>query len=1092
MNRVELKKSLNEFLGSIPEAIISRGWSYFRDGRVLLDGKTDRQQSFLVSGGDEYQVTFTLPGSGGKSGKLRAGCNCPAAKPCKHQVAAAFFVIHSLDGEQMEEMRNREVSPERPYFHLQVHTRKRHLTLAGSEDMEVSVQKRLQLADVRKALGPEFFRKEADIFSPGKTARRPFILDLLKKLPGDMIRIQDEKGKELVYKGVASPFMEASLFRSPEEESVRQSGALKLPPLVRLQAFVDDRRTKKRRGYPEHPFRLEKGVDGKSEVTFFEIPDRSLSFYASEGIPLEYDHFLKLMGKEGAPEILLEGEFPVPCIHGPFPAVEIRLDPASEEEPILQVRSSFRYFEEEPSHTPVIGEAGSDGKGAKETKKKKPVQSKGKQAVQENGNDPEVDTGIFQDVQELELLETQNRVASFPLKNPGKIRIDSDQPSHFLDLDGNIARRNIAEEARIFNLWRERGLSSNAEREIRSARFRGLFFDEIPEIISMGIPVYLETGILELAIQKARQIAFQVGHSSGINWFDGKFLIQGLDEKETATAINAFRMGRRFFKDSNGKWVHVQDIGLEKALRTVEDLGLKLGKEGIIGEISPGALFALERELEVRSEGLKVETREKFLQWSHLKTGNFQVPPGFQANLRPYQLEGASFFLDRHRVGMGGILADDMGLGKTVQALAFLNRLFVESDPESNSKSRGPYLIVAPVAALSVWEGEANRFAPELPVTVWHGSTRKDETFPESGAVITSFGVLTKDIDLLKKLDFETIIIDEAQFAKNYLSKISRALRELQTKTIFCLTGTPMENHATELWALVDLILPGYLGSRRLFHARYRKPDEDVIAKLRRRLSPVLLRRRRSEVLNELPEKSVQNLVVPMTRTQSILYESVRQEAQEALSKAGNHYLMTMLPYLTRLRRIACHPGLDRAGEGEDPTDSGKLSLLLDQLEEIESSASGILVFSQFTDVLDLFQASLKARNTDFFRIDGSTTAAKRADQVKRFQAGEKQYFLISLKAGGSALTLHRADTVIHLDPWWNPAVEEQATARAHRMGQQRNVFVYRYISEGSVEEKVVHLQEKKKKLFEDVLDHPESGAKGSISREEILALLDM
>ncbi len=345
------------------------------------------------------------------------------------------------------------------------------------------------------------------------------------------------------------------------------------------------------------------------------------------------------------------------------------------------------------------------------------------------------------------------------------------------------------------------------------------------------------------------------------------------------------------------------------------------------------------------------------------------------------------------------------------------------------------------------------------------------------------------------------MVVDEAQFAKNHLSLAANSLRKLQTKTFFCLTGTPLENHLGDLWSLLDLILPGYAGSRKSFLSRFKNPDKESLDLLRKKLSPVLIRRRRSEVLTELPPRSDENIVIPMEKEQALLYEATRMEAVLVLQNAGRDYLMKMLPYLTKLRRIACHPDLGKTKAAQtinqlkkdtpkNLSASGKFSWFTEEKEKLESSSEGILVFSQFTDVLDLFEKLLTNSGSSWFRIDGTTPAKKRTESVKRFQEGEGRYFLISLKAGGSALTLNRADTVIHLDPWWNPAAEEQATARAHRMGQKNRVMVYRYISEGTIEEKVVKLQEIKRNLFRDVLDHPEAAGASSVSRAELEELL--
>ena len=328
--------------------------------------------------------------------------------------------------------------------------------------------------------------------------------------------------------------------------------------------------------------------------------------------------------------------------------------------------------------------------------------------------------------------------------------------------------------------------------------------------------------------------------------------------------------------------------------------------------------------------------------------------------------------------------------------------------------------------------------------------------------------------------------MDEAQNVRNARTAVARALHQMHARSVFCLTGTPLENHLVDFWALMDLSVPGLLGTRQSFLRRF-DSNPDRIALLRKLTSPFLLRRTKDRVIKELPRKTEIESFLPMERRQAIIYESVREEAVERLKEAGKEYLMRMLPYLMRLRRIACHP--DTGNTDCDPLDSGKFGYLKELLMEIESGDSAALIFRQFTDVLDIAGKLLDSLGFPFFRIDGSTSRPQREKQVHLFQSGERSFFLISLKAGGTALTLHRADRVIHLDPWWNPAAQSQATDRAHRIGQTRNLFVYRLYSKDTVEERVLELQTKKKALFNSLFTE-ESSAASTISREELIRML--
>lgn len=1049
---------MNRFLSQVEEPTLSRGWRYFREDRVEPAESEEKSYQFLVFGSEPYSVSFyPVPGRG----YIVPSCNCPAPKPCKHMVAAAFYSTHRMD-EQIDS-KVAGAPPEKPYFVLHLDTGTGRMELAVPEHGLHGLSESLQFKDVRKHLGKNFFEDHWQMLYEYRSSRKSAILEMIRKLPTDMISVFDEGGNSLQFESIRRPDLKVIVPRSAREYAQIQSrGKHKTPYPVRIQAFHVDAKSKKSKRYPEFQFVIEK-INGsrRKKVSFLSIEDVDLHNFVSFSAFCEYDEFLKLLGQWRDYDLSFDEKFQFPVTFGPFLEVTIRLDPEFMEEPVLSVLAEVCYREAEQV-----------------TSKKTATNWK-----RDLSELPE----SYGMLRAFSSRQDESSQARFLFWKPTDTQLNAYRDIHLLDEEGCIAKRDFAEEMRLHQLWRQKEIPQNPERTIRSNRFRALFFEQIPAMLEVGAAVYIESEILDLAVSKARSIFFNITSGSGVDWFEGAVKIEGLSDREMVAAIEAFKAGKDFIKGETGEWINIKEIGIERIFEAVKDMGLTIRKDGTVSGISAGSLVALEKEIDLRTKDLKKRTRETLLQWSNTKAVPFKILPGFKARLRPYQKQGAAFMLERHRSGAGGILADDMGLGKTVQTLAVLHNL---SEGASARKPR--FLVVCPTAALGVWAQEAQRFAAGLSVTIWHGSSRKGEKLPTSGLVVTSFGVLVKDREMLEKVHFESIIVDEAQFAKNHLSVTARSLRTLKTKTIFCLTGTPMENHATELWALLDLILPGYAGTRKAFQARYKNPDGEALASLRKRLSPVLLRRRREEVLTELPEKTVQDIAVPMTEKQIVAYEALRREAKEVLENAGSDYLMLMLPYLMRLRRIACHPGLDKSAHKTSLDESGKFNFFLEQKEEIESSSGGILVFSQFTDVLDLFEDLLKKDESEYFRLDGSTPAKKRTEWVKRFQNGERKYFLISLKAGGSALTLHRANTVIHLDPWWNPAVEEQATARAHRMGQTRNVFVYRYISKGSVEEKVVFLQNKKRKLFHDLLDHPDSSKSRRISKEDIMDLLEM
>ena len=450
-------------------------------------------------------------------------------------------------------------------------------------------------------------------------------------------------------------------------------------------------------------------------------------------------------------------------------------------------------------------------------------------------------------------------------------------------------------------------------------------------------------------------------------------------------------------------------------------------------------------------------------------------PVGLRAELRPYQLAGWRWlrFLAEHE--LGGVLADDMGLGKTVQTLAM-----VESGRESAGDVR-PSLIVCPTSLVSNWRSEARRFCPELRVMMHHGASRTDsgERLGSADLVITSYPILVRDAALLAEVGFRVVVLDEAQHIKNPRTQVAMAACALKAGARFCLTGTPMENHLGELWSLFQFALPGFLGSREQFTTVYRTPIEKLGNQARRealaqRIAPVFLRRTKQEVLGELPPKIETVQRIPLTPEQADLYESVRasmdRRIHEEIDRCGlARSRIMILDALLKLRQVCCHPALLKGVTAGQQAPSAKLDALLETVQAMAAAGRRMLVFSQFTEMLRLIAARLDDGKLPYLMLTGESK--NRGALVDSFQRGTASVFLISLKAGGTGLNLTAADTVIHYDPWWNPAAENQATDRAHRIGQQQTVFVHKLIAEGTIEERILELQARKAALVNALLD---------------------
>ncbi|OHE76722.1 MAG: hypothetical protein A2107_12185 [Verrucomicrobia bacterium GWF2_62_7] len=520
--------------------------------------------------------------------------------------------------------------------------------------------------------------------------------------------------------------------------------------------------------------------------------------------------------------------------------------------------------------------------------------------------------------------------------------------------------------------------------------------------------------------------------------------------------------------------------------------------------------------------------------WNISSRSNWQPPPRLEAMrelvlpdrfhqlLRPYQATGVNWLHFLGENGLAGILADEMGLGKTIQTLVYLSLC------KSANTERKPSLVICPTSLVTNWQAEAARFTPELRTLLLHGPKRHAAfpTIGEHDLVITSYALLRRDMEQYAALEFDTVVLDEAQHIKNRFSQNAQAAKSLQAARRFVLTGTPMENSLYDLWSIFDFLMPGYLGPATEFRDRYETPitkggDEAALRRLRQRLRPFVLRRTKAEVARDLPAKIEQVTLCEMSDEQKSVYQAIleqsRREVFEFAGKGGEaQRRLAVLTALMRLRQACCHLDLlpdasernadtlvrdaepQAAARGQecpryavsrwsDP--SAKLEMGLELIEEARDGGHRVLVFSQFVRLLKLIETALNERGIGYCYLDGSTV--DRAGVVQRFQESpDIPVFLISLKAGGTGLNLTGADTVIHFDPWWNPAVEDQATGRAHRIGQSNIVTSYKLIARGSVEEKIVLLQERKKELIASTLASDEAFAQG-LTMEELQGLLE-
>ncbi|MEM9836473.1 MAG: DEAD/DEAH box helicase [Bacteroidota bacterium] len=575
-----------------------------------------------------------------------------------------------------------------------------------------------------------------------------------------------------------------------------------------------------------------------------------------------------------------------------------------------------------------------------------------------------------------------------------------------------------------------------------------------------------------------------IGVSGNSGWFDvtGELVVddrQVINFRELLEKVNE-TPNSQFVQLSEGQFVALTEQ-LRRKLREMEGLVNNNGDTLQLHPLAAGLLDDISDQLgEFESD---VKWRESLMKIDAAQQTTARVPSTFKATLRPYQTDGFRWLSRLANWGVGACLADDMGLGKTIQGLALLLA----------RAEQGPALIIAPASVTRNWIREANKFAPTInPVLLGPGD--RAETIASVGPydmLVVSYGLLPFEGEALCAKQFSTIILDEAQAIKNRGTKRSQIAMQLQGDFKVATTGTPIENHLGELWNLFNFLNPGLLGSYQRFTNKYTNPitksnDNERRQQLRRLIQPFILRRRKEEVLEELPPKTEVTLTVELSAPERAFYEALRQSALEQIEESdGPNRRFQILAQLMKLRQAACHPKM------VDPSldiSSSKLELVAETVSELRQNGHKVLIFSQFVRHLSLVRQWVDGAEIPYQYLDGSTPGKKRDEAVQAFQRGEGDVFLISLKAGGTGLTLTAADYVLHLDPWWNPAVEDQASDRAHRIGQQRPVTVYRFVAENTIEEKIVQLHNEKRDLADSLLAGTEQS--GKLSAEDLLNLI--
>ncbi len=664
--------------------------------------------------------------------------------------------------------------------------------------------------------------------------------------------------------------------------------------------------------------------------------------------------------------------------------------------------------------------------------------------------------------------------------------------------EGVILVRNVQKESQILTALENAHCSLEANGQFLILPDEDQLYDfiesHLPKLQMLADLFYSEDfKSLQIRVPQNLQTGIRLNENS--NMLEFSFNIDTIDKKELPNILRSLHEKKKYYRLKDGSFLNLDGPELIEVSNVIEQLHLKhkdFSKDVIeIPKYRALYIDALLNEKKLASFTTQEAFKKLVADIKDPSELDYELPITLVDTLRNYQKQGFKWLKTLSHYGFGGILADDMGLGKTLQAITLLKSI----DPNKQS------LVVAPTSLVYNWADEINKFAPDLTVCVISGDKKlRSQAFENINSyqvLVTSYGLLKRDLDEYMAHHFEYCFIDEAQHIKNPNSLNAKSVKMINASYRFALTGTPIENSLTELWSIFDFIMPGYLYSHSKFVSNFEKPiiknqSVEALQELTKQIRPFLLRRLKSDVLKELPPKIETKMSTELFEEQKKLYlaylEKVKSEVKNEITEKGfPKSSMVILAALTRLRQICCHPALfaDNYKDG-----SAKLELLEELVVDAIESGHRILIFSQFTAMLKLIKTMLDRNKVTHFYLDGSTKPETRRDMVHSFNAGENDVFLISLKAGGTGLNLTGADMVIHYDPWWNPATEDQATDRAYRIGQDKPVQVLRLITTGTIEEKIYKLQQKKKSLIDSVIE-PGETLISKLTEEEIMGLLE-
>ncbi|MBO5352718.1 MAG: SNF2 helicase associated domain-containing protein [Lachnospiraceae bacterium] len=1063
---IQLTKNMIRNLAT-NEKTFMRGVQYFQNGRIqnASYSKSGKRYKITVKGKQIYMVTIEEQ----EDGSFLSNCNCPNSikekGACKHTVAALLMLLKHQERSEGNLPKNAE--EKRAYQVLEYFDNQETVTMTGEV---FHIEPVITLPSMlRNNAGKAYISLRAG-------SNKMYKVQNIKKFLEDYIRRENILlGKEFRYIAGESAFDRSSkaiidflleIYDVTELADGKDAGQIFLKSQMVLSKFLF---IKFLRQFAGTPFSLELYGNSYEEVRCIpKNPNIEIELLADED-------FISLDYKDREPVI-----------------------PVSENGEILY-RDRFLFLPDKQflrNFLPFFNSLGGD---------KKPLVFQGgyKQRFLQNvlprlhGT---MDILVPEELKERYISPDLNIELFFDkYQNYVKVELffkyDEYRFNSFENLNSGdyIILRQREKEMAVINLLEEYGFEPYSGFYLLKAD------NEIYQFLQEGINILMEHGEVfyseAFRKMKAKQTnAFSVGLrvSKDIDLLEMDLNYGDISKEELQQLFRSYRLKKKFFRLTDGSFIDLESEEIGKMVEILDNLNVSAK------EMEGQSTFKLSKGLALYLDDLfdetaiEVQKNEEFRQMldtvSDMEQQTYEIPSGVRAELRPYQELGFRWLMTLSDHQLGGILADDMGLGKTLQAIVYMKAM-------KEREEQNQFLIVCPTSLVYNWMDELENFTPDLRCRVITGTPEERSVLikdsSEIDVIITSYPLLRRDIANYEEKKFHTVFLDEAQFIKNAASLNAKSVKALQAFHRFALTGTPIENSLSELWSIFDFVMPYYLLTHSRFVKQYEKQilknDEAALNSLNKRIRPFILRRMKKDVLHDLPEKVETKFLTDLTMEQKKIYlsflESFRGELGDDFSaETINRSRVQILAALTRLRQICCHPGtfLDNY-EGE----SGKLDLFLQILPDLVSNGHRILVFSQFTSMLDIIQKSLKELGYEYFYMEGNTKVSERNDYVKRFNAGEGQLFLISLKAGGTGLNLVGADTVIHFDPWWNPAVEDQATDRAHRIGQKNSVQVIKLITKGTIEEKIFKLQKKKKELSDSVIEAKEVFI-NSLSKEEL------